>query len=152
MCLGSKDLSAYLNMFTFFIIKLMGWHWLIRLCVSRVYFSFLFNFYCIFSITILSPCTCPSYHHTVVHVHVSFYFFTQSLHSLTPPLACKVYISMICGLLIVLCVLHPKSNFKLYSIGCWGDIWEAVINSDLKLEFAPFPFPHKQVTFLHKWY
>ena len=49
-------------------------------------FFFKFNLYCTFPLpfSLLIPPS-PSSHHTVVHVHNSFFLFAQSLHPLTPP-------------------------------------------------------------------
>ena len=55
--------------------------------LNKVFFSFYLKLYCIFPLPLVPLyAPSPSNHHTVVHVHESFFLFAQSFH----PLRCEV--------------------------------------------------------------
>ena len=66
-------ISRFISYWIYMSIRLLS-PLLEYLFLSKLNLIFLFNLYCIFSITIWSPYTHPSNHHTAVHVHDQSYF------------------------------------------------------------------------------
>ena len=65
---------------------------------------------------------CPHHHHTVVHVHMSFSLFAQSLHPLTfPHLSCHpaLYESVSILLLSSICSLDSTYEWNRMSFSDW---------------------------------
>ena len=82
-----------------------------------IYLLTLFNdFYCIFSITSLVPIYSPPLHnhHTVVHVHESFFLFAKSLLPQPPPpladILLSIYESVSILLVISVCSLDSTNE------------------------------------------
>ena len=90
-----------------------------------------FKKYIIFITFFPLPFSAPSNHHTVAHVHESFFFFAQSLHPLTAPTSSQLFfiyesvsisqaLSLIFTYFVVVVLFFLNLNFYFTSIkGFW---------------------------------